>query len=105
MKITPTLKLEFDVWVNLTECQARALDALAGYGTDSFLDVFYKHMGKHYLKPHEEGLRSLFESVRDTIANQLDHVDRVKKAIEYSQQETIRENRARAFQKSLEGGK
>lgn len=97
MKITPNLKLEFDVWVNLTECQARALDALAGYGTDVFLKVFYEHMGKHYLKPHEEGLRSLFESARGTIANQLHHVDRVKRAIECSQQETIRENKELAF--------
>jgi len=47
----------------LSEEEAGALDALAGYGTDAFLEMFYEKLGKAYLKPYESGLRSLFDSV------------------------------------------
>lgn len=50
--------------LHLSEAEAGALDALAGYGTDEFLRVFYDKMGKAYLQPYEKGLRSLFDSVR-----------------------------------------
>lgn len=56
----PTIEVE--ITFRLTEIEARALEALAGYGTDAFLKVFYEHMGRHYLQPHEAGLRSLFSS-------------------------------------------
>jgi hypothetical protein len=48
----------------LTEAEAKALDALVGYGVAPFLEAFYKHLGKAYLQPYEQGLKSLFESVR-----------------------------------------
>lgn len=51
------------VTICLSEEEARALDALAGYNVNEFLEVFYANMGKAYLEPHEAGLRSLFESV------------------------------------------
>lgn len=49
----------------LTEEEAGALDALAGYGTQPFLDAFYREIGSSYLAPYEGGLRSLFDSVRN----------------------------------------
>jgi hypothetical protein len=58
----PTVAMEFDFRLSLEE--ARALDALTGYGTDAFLDAFYKSMGEAYLRPHEAGLRSLFAGLR-----------------------------------------
>jgi hypothetical protein len=42
------------------------LDALAGYGAEAFLKHFYEKLGKSYMEPHEKGLRSLFQSIRDT---------------------------------------
>lgn len=54
--------IEVTLTLSLSEQEARALEAVAGYGTEAFLKVFYEHMGKSYLQPHEEGLRSLFES-------------------------------------------
>jgi hypothetical protein len=57
-----TLKAE--VVLVLSEEEAGALDALAGYGDDSFIECFYKHMGRVYLEPYERGLRSLLKSVR-----------------------------------------
>lgn len=47
----------------LSEVELRALDALAGYGIEPFLKVFYAQMGKHYLQPHEAGLRALFKTI------------------------------------------
>lgn len=66
MKIQGRPNLDLLVTISLTETEARALDALAGYSIESFLQVFYHGMGEAYLKPHEEGLRSLFKAIRDT---------------------------------------
>jgi hypothetical protein len=62
-KIIPSV--EFTVKFTLTENEARALDALAGYGADAFLKVFYKHLGIAYMKPFEKDLRQLFEKVQE----------------------------------------
>lgn len=52
-----------EILITLSEEEAGALDAIAGYGADSFLEVFYAKLGKAYLEPYEKGLRSLFNSV------------------------------------------
>lgn len=65
---TPTLKLNVQIELDYHECAA--LDALSGYNIDEFLKTFYEKMGKHYLQPHEKGLRRLFKSVRE----QLPHI-------------------------------
>lgn len=57
-------KIEARAELVLSESELRALDALAGYGTDEFIKAFYKVMGEHYLRPYEEGLRSFLSSVR-----------------------------------------
>lgn len=79
-KIRIRPKVHFTVDATLTEGDLRALDALAGYGTDSFLEVFYKHMGKHYLQPHEKDLRSLFEKIK-SLSGVLDEIDRARKSM------------------------
>jgi hypothetical protein len=73
----PTIK--FEINMTLTESEARALEALMGYGLDTFIKVFYQHMGKHYLEPHETGLISLFES-RQRLLDQLGRIDNIKDA-------------------------
>jgi hypothetical protein len=62
----------------LGEGEARALEAIAGYGTDSFLEIFYAKMGKSYLQPHEAGLRSLFVLAR-SLNGHLDRVDQARR--------------------------
>ncbi len=62
-KIISTPILESRATFELNDAEMPALWALACYGTDEFLKVFYTQMGVSYLKPHEEGLRSLFASV------------------------------------------
>ncbi len=74
----PTVNVEVRLVIN--EAEARALDALAGYGTEPFLKTFYEHMGKHYLQPHENGLRSLFDAVREHVGPILDRLDKARKA-------------------------
>ena len=61
----PTIEIQINF--RLSESEARALEALAGYGDKVFLEVFYKHLGKTYLEPHEAGLRSLLTSVRQQL--------------------------------------
>lgn len=63
-RLTQRPTLDLDVSIKLTESEVRALDALAGYGSDSFLKTFYQFMGRHYLEPHEAGLRSLFDTIQ-----------------------------------------
>jgi hypothetical protein len=58
-------EIKGEVTLVLSESEAKALDALVGYGPQNFLRVFYEKLGKAYLEPHERGLRSLFESVRN----------------------------------------
>jgi len=65
--------------VKVNEAELRALDALVGYGVKPFLAVFYEKMGRHYLEPHEAGLRSLFETIRAQVPNQLAQVDMARK--------------------------
>lgn len=73
-------KLLFEVEITLNESELKALDALAGYGIKSFLEVFYKHIGKHYLEPHESGLKSLFERVKE-LRHEITHIDEIKKKL------------------------
>ncbi len=64
--VTATIKPEVlsNITLHLTEEEARALDALFGYSIESFLKVFYEHLGRHYLEPYEKGLRSVSETCR-----------------------------------------
>jgi len=66
-RLTQVPRVELDVSLKLNESEVRALDALAGYGADAFLKVFYEQMGRHYLEPHEKGLRSLFDTIQGNL--------------------------------------
>lgn len=69
-----------EITFTVTEEEARALDALVGYGFDGFIKVFYQHMGQHYMKPHEAGLRSLFKAIREEIPIVLARADLARAA-------------------------
>lgn len=73
-------RVEVDVLVKLTMEEIRALDALRGYGIKPFLEVFYKHMGKAYLEPHEAGLRSLFDTIGSELSPIMSRHDAALKA-------------------------
>jgi len=64
-KIEGRAQLQATITLGLSEAEAAALDALSAYGIDPFLQVFYDHLGRSCLQPHEAGLRSLFNSMGD----------------------------------------
>lgn len=80
-KIRKNIVIEFSVVLTLQEDEVNALDALVGYGTQSFLDVFYEKMGRAYLEQHEAGLRSLFDSIRSQVVPAIGQIDTARKAI------------------------
>lgn len=81
MKIIAEQK--FNVQLTLSEGEARALDALVGYGgkafTEHFLPVFYEKLGKHYMRPYEKDLENLFENIRTNCKSALHKIDEAKK--------------------------
>ena len=74
----PTVQVEG--YFVLSEAEMRALDALTGYGIEPFLETFYEKMGRHYLSPHEHGLRDLFKTVRGKVPGILRRADIARKA-------------------------
>ena len=81
MKISKSITVNFSGTLTLNEPQMRALEALVGYGFEPFLKCFYKEMGEHYLKPHADGLKSLFEEIKAQAPGQLYAVDEARRAI------------------------
>ncbi len=71
MKLTPKTTIAFELTLTINESAAHALDALAGYGDEAFLALFYAKLGQSYLKPHEGALRELFAAVRAQLPSQL----------------------------------
>lgn len=82
MKIQDQPTVQLEVTIKLTEAEVRALEALAGYDVEAFLKTFYTYMGRHYLEPHEHGLRSLFKAVRETLPAQLRRIDSARAMFE-----------------------
>jgi hypothetical protein len=79
MEVTKsTSNMEFGVIIKLSEKEARALEAITLYGTQPFLDTFYKNLGKHYLGEHEEGLRLLFETLKNELPFHLGKFDEIR---------------------------
>lgn len=67
-KITGRATVEMTLSFTVTEPEARALDALAGYGDDAFIKHFYEKLGKAYMRDHEQGLRAFLKSIRSEVA-------------------------------------
>jgi hypothetical protein len=70
--------LSVSITIEVDEEEARALDALAGYGDNAFIEMFYKSLGKHYMQPYEDGLRSFLKTIRSAVAPALNDVDKAR---------------------------
>jgi hypothetical protein len=81
MKAEIVTKVNFTVKTELSEGDLMALDALVGYGTDSFLECFYKNLGSSYLKPHEQNLRDLFAKI-EHMRPEIDKIKQARKALQ-----------------------
>jgi hypothetical protein len=74
-------KVAFETQLTLSESETRALDALAGYGADEFIQRFYSHLGETYMKSHEQGLRDFLGSIRGQLPVQLAKIDAARKSL------------------------
>lgn len=74
--------IEGKIVLEISENEARALDAIVGYGPDAFVKWFYKNCGTHYLKPHEVAMRSLFGDLRSQLGRHLNKFDKARKVFE-----------------------
>lgn len=72
------VKVDVTVTFSVNEEEARALDALAGYGDDAAVEAFYKHCGAYYMKPYEAGLRSFLSSIRNVVTPALNQADELR---------------------------
>lgn len=75
----PSVTLE--ATFTLDEQEIAALDAIAGYGVDAFIETFYEKMGASYLKPHEAGLRRFLEAVMCTAGPALSSAAEARKIL------------------------
>lgn len=82
MKVIQTsVQLETKILLELNEDEARALSGIFGYNVEEFLKVFYEKMGKSYVKPYEDGVRSLHKSLRGLMDGALVHVEKARKTL------------------------
>lgn len=72
--------LVLTITMELTEEEARALSVLPSYGTEKFLNTFYENLGRHYLTPHEQGLKTLFRRIETQLPHILAKADAARKA-------------------------
>jgi hypothetical protein len=72
------VKVDVQITFSVTEEEARALDALAGYGDQSAIDAFYAGCGKHYMQPYEGGLRSFLSTIRSVVTPALNQADQLR---------------------------
>jgi len=71
---------ESKIYLELTEGEAMALDAICGYGPEKFKEWFYNNLGKHYLSPYEKHLDTLFDKARKLEAA-IKQFDEARKAL------------------------
>jgi hypothetical protein len=81
MEVKSTGRVTIDILLKLSEEEAGALEAIAGYGAKEFLNVFYAHLGKSYLQPYEKGLFSLFATIRAELPRHLKKAAEARKLL------------------------
>ena len=80
-RITQKTTLDLCITFSVNEEEARALEALAGYGDDAFIKAFYEKLGSHYMSRHEQGLREFLCSIRAIIPKELYKINRAREAL------------------------
>lgn len=75
------IEVEMNIKLFLSKDEAKSLDAIVGYGSDSFLEIFYEKLGKAYLKPHEKAMRTLFEKLSKELPIEINKIEVAEKQI------------------------
>ena len=73
--------LDVVVKFEINAIEAKALDALAGYGDDAFIKAFYELLGKAYMEAHESGLREFLKTIRNVVNPALHRLSEAKKCL------------------------
>ena len=76
---TPTVSLELQL--TISEGEARALDAIIGYGSEAFIRVFKEHLGSCYIEPYEKHVISLFNSLQPILSSAIHQADEARKLL------------------------
>jgi hypothetical protein len=74
-------KIDMEATFTINEREARAMDALVGYGGADFIKVFQQSLGKSYLAGYENDLIKLFEKWRSDIGTYLYQLDEARKVL------------------------
>ncbi|MEE8289739.1 MAG: hypothetical protein V3R25_10045 [Nitrosomonadaceae bacterium] len=81
VKAKSTLTMSSTVTLELSGVEAAALNEMTGYGIESFLDGYKRQLGEHYIRPHEAGLRSLFETIGANLPREIRKIEVFNKAM------------------------
>lgn len=81
IEIKPTAIVEFKVVIELTENEARAWDAIVGYGWEAFEKIFKEHLGKHYMQPYTADAKRMFETTSRDMGYQFHAIEEVRKTM------------------------
>ena len=83
-KVKSEVKIDIKISVELTLSEARALNQIASYNVNDFLKLFYQHLGKSYLHPHEAGVIQLFETAKELLGSEIYKADKIINGINES---------------------
>lgn len=75
VKTRTEVSITIGVHIKLTLSEAKALRAMVQYGHKAFLDGYYKQLGRSYMKPHESGVQSLFETINKELPGKIEKVE------------------------------
>lgn len=76
-KVTTDLSVQLE----LNEEEVRALSGIFGYNVDIFLKYFYEKMGRTYVQPYENGVRSLHKQIGMLMAGPIMQIGKARQAI------------------------
>jgi len=80
-KAKADLSFKAVITLELSEAEAAALDEMTKYGIKPFLEGYKKFLGESYIRPHEQGLTSLFKTIDTNLPAQLAKLKAYKESI------------------------
>lgn len=81
VKAKASVLLEMSICLNLSQEEAAALKEMTKYGIEAFLKGYERQLGKHYIAPHKEGLRSLFKTIDKSLPSELSKLEKFSIAV------------------------
>ncbi len=81
VNVKSKIDLDIKIILELSISEARALNEMVKYGDKAFLEGYYKQLGKSYMQPYENGVKSLFTTIKENLPYKLRDIDQIKEAI------------------------